>query len=254
MHQDEEQKLRPLKWYRALDSHKARRAAGAFLVEGERAMGQLLQGHRNSIMEILALPGMAARFPGLTLRILTPAQFASISTEKTPQGLAALVRLPADTYSDKLPELPGRHILLLEHIQDPGNTGTLIRTASAFDYDGVIMSDKCADPFSPKAVQSSAGSILAPWIRRSPRYLQMAEELQQKGYKLIAAALDGGGDMQHLRAAKTVLALGNEAAGLGGEILSMADYRVGIPINRQKAESLNAASCGAILMYLSTAR
>jgi TrmH family RNA methyltransferase len=164
-----------------------------------------------------------------------------------------VVKLPKDTYTSNLPPDPASRILLLEDIQDPGNAGTLIRTAAALGFNGVILTESSADPFSPKAVQAAAGTVLSVWIRKTPQYLEMAKALQQAGYALVGADVRGNSGPDILtKQTKLVLALGNEAAGLTDELISIADYRVRIPTPPDKAESLNVAACGAILMYLSS--
>ena len=131
--------------------------------------------------------------------------------------------------------------------------GTLIRTAAAFDFSGVIMSQSCADPLSPKCVQATAGAVLSVWLRRTAGYLELTETLRRGGYSLVAAELDGVAEPSVLyRQSKLLLALGNEAAGLSRALLAAADYRLRIPTVRGKAESLNVAACGAICMYLSS--
>ena len=137
-------------------------------------------------------------------------------------------------------------------MQDPGNAGTLIRTAAAFDFTGVILTENCADPLAPKCVQSTAGTVLSMWLRRTPQYLELVRSLRRLGYKLVAADLKGNADPSVLKQEKLVLALGNEAAGLSKAMLDEADYRLCIPVEQEKAQSLNVAACGAILMYLST--
>jgi TrmH family RNA methyltransferase len=165
----------------------------------------------------------------------------------------AVVRLPVETYSDSLPDDAGNKILLLEDIQDPGNAGTLIRTAAAFNYSGIIMTENCADPMSPKFVQATAGAVLSVWVRRTARYLELARALKKDGYYMIAAELNGAAEPSILyHQTKLLLALGNEAAGLSGALLDLADFRLRIPIAQGKAESLNVAACGAICMYLSS--
>jgi TrmH family RNA methyltransferase len=157
-----------------------------------------------------------------------------------------------DTYSDQLPGNIGSKILLLEDVQDPGNVGTLIRTAVAFAFSGVILTEKCADPLSPKCVQSTAGTVLSLWIRRTSHYLELAEELKYNGYSLVAADLNGEEDPSVLQYQnKLLLALGNEASGLSRSILKASNYRLRIPTIRENVESLNVAACGAICIYLS---
>ena len=131
--------------------------------------------------------------------------------------------------------------------------GTLIRTAAALEYDGVILTESCADPLNPKCVQASAGTVLSVWLRRTAQYLEIVQSLKRDGYKIVAADVRGNDEPAYLaQQEKLVLALGNEAAGLSKELLAIADYRVRIPTAPEKAESLNVAACGAILMYLST--
>jgi TrmH family RNA methyltransferase len=245
--------LKSLKWYKELAGLKNRVEAGDFIVEGERAVAQIIDGFPEYIIEILTTERLSGNYQNYPVRVLTEPQLKSISTTKTPQGIMAVIKLPEQTYSDNLPVAAGDKILLLEDIQDPGNVGTLIRTAAAFDFTGIILSDKCADPFSPKCVQSTAGTLLSLWLRRTGNYLELVDTMRDSGYKLIAADLKGTENPAILRNnGQFMLALGNEAAGLSGTLLAKADFRLRIPINRNKAESLNVAVSGAICMYLSS--
>ncbi len=245
--------LKSLKWYKKLATKKGRLEAGAFLVEGNSAIKQIISSHPNEIIEILTTTEPLPVYCDYPVRLVTESQSRSICLTRTPQGAMAIVRLPAAICSDSLPEDVGDKILLLEDIQDPGNVGTLIRTAAAFDYSGVIMTEKCADPLSPKCVQATAGTVLSVWLRRTTRYLELAAALRKSGYTLIAADLNGPAEPSILnQQSKLLLALGNEAAGLSRALLDIADYRLRIPTIREKAESLNVAACGAICMYLSS--
>jgi RNA methyltransferase, TrmH family len=243
--------LKPLKWYRELAEKKGRLSAGVFLVEGEKSIRQIMGNHPEAVTEIVVSEEPPLDFRKYPVRQVSASQFRYISHTQTPQGIAAVVRMPEDVYSNHPPPAAGRKILLLEDIQDPGNIGTLIRTAAAFDFSGVILSDKCADPFSPKVAQATAGAVLSLWIRATEQYLELVKVLRQRGYPLLAAELNGRDAPDIMRQNKFILALGNEAAGLSPDLLRLADYHVNIPIARKKAESLNAAVCGGILMYLS---
>ena len=243
-----------LKRYRELSDKKGRAEHGVFLVEGEKATSQIMASHPDEITEIISViqpPAALRRYPA---RTVTESQFHYISATQTPQGIAAVVRLPQDVYTSTLPASTGNRILLLEDVQDPGNVGTLIRTASALGFDGVVLTETCADPFSPKVVQAAAGTVLSVWLRKTAQYLVLIRSLKQNGYSLIAADVHGSDEPSILsNQKKPVLALGNEAAGLSKELLALADYRVRINTPPDKAESLNVAACGAILMYLSAA-
>jgi len=245
--------LQPLKWYRKLATRKGRLEAGAFAIEGDRAIRQVIASHPDEILEILTVEEPLPVYRNYAVRLLTESQFLSICSTRTPQGIMAIVQQSPDIYSEYLPEDAGNKILLLEDIQDPGNVGTLIRTAAAFGFSGVIMTENCADPMSPKCVQATAGAVLSVWLRRTAQYLELAVGLRKNGYYLVAADLNGVAESSILnQRSKLLLALGNEAAGISKELLDAADYRLQIPTIQEKAESLNVAVCGAICMYLSS--
>lgn len=247
-------RLKPLKWYKSLSTKKGRQDSGCFIVEGVRSIQQVLGQCPQALVEMIVVNGKPLFEVSCPLRIVTEAQFKSISASQTPQGIAAVVYLPIDWNNQTLPQKLGEKILMLEHIQDPGNVGTLIRTAVAFGFSGIILSDQCADPFSPKCVQASTGTILSAWIRRTPSYLQMAETLKLMKYELIVMDMKGSiniGDCTPQ--GNFVLALGNEGSGVSDALQSMSIQKVRIPIDESKAESLNVAVCGGIGMhYLSS--
>jgi len=242
--------LRSLKWYRSLLSDsKVRQQEGFFLVEGFRAAEQIIKEFPESIDEILGTENTVAVYrKDFPTRILSQSQLDYISSLRSPQGIVAVVKLPPECYTPEIPQEYGTAILLLEHVQDPGNVGTLIRTAAAFNYSGVLLSSQCADPFSSKVVQASAGSILSVWIRRTDSYLQMVSQLKAEGLMILAADVHG---QQHLdiTGRDHILALGNEGAGLSSELLGISDYSFRIPFNSKKVESLNVAVSGAIAMF-----
>ena len=243
--------MKPLKWYKELADRSARVASGAFLLEGPRAVRQVLSSSPESILEILSTQGPLDEYSSYPQRLLTAAQLRSISSTQAPQDIIAVVRLPLETYSGALLLVTGSRVLFLEDVQDPGNVGTLIRTAAAFSFSGVILTGKCADPFAPKCVQAAAGTVLSLWIRRTPHYIDLIGDLKNKGYSLIALDLRGNENITILqRSGKLLLALGNEAAGLSKPVLELADYRLRIPVASAQAESINVAACGAICMYL----
>ena len=247
--------LKPLKWYRSLSDGKGRQQAQAFIVEGSRAIRQIISTHGDEILEILTVGEPPLEYSSYPLRQITQTQMQYVSNNQTPPGALAVVKMPLAVYSTSLSEKPGDKILLLEDIQDPGNVGTLIRTAAAFGFSGVILTDKCADPFSPKCVQSSAGTVLSIWLRRTAGYLEIAEHLKRDAYFLVEADLRGEEDVSILKTReKMILALGNEGAGLSARLLAMADFLLRIPIDSSSAESLNVAACGAICMYISSKR
>ncbi|MFC2025330.1 TrmH family RNA methyltransferase [Chloroflexota bacterium] len=245
--------LKPFRWYRRLATKKGRLEAGAFIVEGTRSINQIISNHPDEIIEILTIEEPLPVYSNYMVRLVTESQFRYICQTKTPQGVMAAVRIPVDIWSDCLPDNIGNKILLLEDIQDPGNVGTLIRTAAAFNYSGAILSENCADPLSPKCVQAAVGTVLSIWLRRTTNYLELISALRKGGYTIAATDLNGMEEPALLsRQNKLLLALGNEAAGLSIAMLNIADFRLRIPTIQEKAESLNVAACGAICMYLSS--
>ena len=158
--------------------------------------------------------------------------------------------MPRDSYNSEFPKQYGQKILILEEIQDPGNVGTLIRSAAAFNFDGILLSGGCADPFSPKAIQACAGSILSLWIRRTPEYLKMSSKLKEGGFRIVAADISGNSKSVIEDRGKLALVLGNEAVGVSNKMLRLTDTVYKIPFNMKSVESLNVAAAGAICMYL----
>jgi len=242
--------FKPLKWYKELSSSKGRLNSNAFIVEGEHAIRQIISNFPDQILELVSTTPLSSPYRSIPVRQVKEGQFHAISTAKTPRGIIAVVRLPVETYQDTLPDKIGDKIVLLEDIQDPGNVGTLIRSAAAFNFAGILLTDKSADPFSPKCIQSTAGSILSVWIRRTKNYLNLVNTLKQKDYTVFTTEVNGDQPPSALRqATKIILALGNESQGISDQLLKIADHRLGIPINRNKAQSLNVAASGAIFMF-----
>lgn len=192
--------------------------------------------------------------PSCPLRYVTPAQFRSLCLSQHPSGPLAVVSMPIDCYSAELPSLSGK-ILVLEDVQDPGNVGSLVRSAAAFDFSGIVCSDKCADPFSPKAVQASCGAIVTMWLRRTSAIRTVIEALKSKGFRIIATDVRGSKPVssKHFAAFKDLaIVLGNEGSGISPQTLCSAHEVVRIPFNDTNVESLNVAASGAILLYLTS--
>lgn len=183
------------------------------------------------------------------VRRVTRAQFKATVNSVTPQGLAAVVHQPLEIALVEPPQPVTGNVLVCENVQDPGNVGTLIRTAAALDFSGVMLNEQCADPFGPKAVQAAAGSTLSLWIRRGEAYLQQVQALAARGHEVIAATLDGDPTVYTSLRSPAVLMVGSEGAGLSAAACTVAHRKIKIPMNRQRAESLNVAVAGAICMH-----
>jgi RNA methyltransferase, TrmH family len=242
---------------RSLRQRKAREAEGLFLAEGIRAVEDLLASplpvrlavaasslgdtsRGQALMDVLAARGVALRETG-------DRELAALADTETPQGILAVAPIPAAGL-DALP-LEGRDpavVLVLDAVQDPGNFGTLARTAEALGAAGLVALPGTVDPWNPKSVRAAMGStfrlpvVEADWDALAPW-------LAARGVETLAAVV-GGAPLAEPRPRRAALVLGNEGAGVGDETRARAGRAVGIPL-RGRAESLNVAAAGAILLY-----
>src|SRR5215831_8026279 len=175
--------------------------------------------------------------------------FVSAVSTETPQGVAALVKLKPAKLEDLIE--PGSNDLLLlglSGLQDPGNLGTIIRSAEAFGARGVLLGEKTVSYSNPKVVRASAGSLFRLPLARV-KMMETIPRLKQQGLRLVASSSHKGRPLQEAGLhAPLVLLIGNEGAGLAPEILSLADELVTIP-HSSRVESLNAGIAGSILLY-----
>ena len=170
---------------------------------------------------------------------------ASVSPMKTPQGVLFTCRLPESA----LPQtLEGRCYMVLDGVQDPGNVGTIWRTADAFGCDGLILLPGCADPYSPKTVRSSMGAVFRStvWTAHAG---ELKAALERSGIPLYGAALrDDTLDARCVDYSRAALAIGSEGRGLSEELLALCDKTIRIPMT-ERCESLNAAIAAAVLLW-----
>ncbi len=188
----------------------------------------------------------------MPVHLVTEKAAASLSETVTPQGLVAVCRL-RDVPADTLVTDPPRLAVALAELNDPGNAGTVLRTADACGAGAVVFGAGSADPYSGKAVRSSAGSLFHVDVVRGARLESLAADVQRAGVTVLAA--DGGGEValdaaadEGLLAAPVLWLFGNEARGLAPELAALADARVRIPM-RGRAESLNLSVAASICLY-----
>jgi len=238
--------LRPLKWYEKLHSSKYRRRECRYLVEGRRQVEQMIESSPESIEEILSL----TEHTGFTIpvRILTESQMKQITDSETVPELVAVGIIPESCFENPdVSSISSEKILFLEDLQDPGNVGTLLRSAAAFGFRTVILSDGCADSFSPKVVRSAAGVIPSLQIIRTNFPYRLLESLKKMEYQIVTADIAGGFDTLE-GGGKTIFALGNEGNGVSEMLLSITDSVFTIPYDTSLIESLNVAIAGSIGM------
>jgi len=189
---------------------------------------------------------------GVPTAELAPGTVARVADAVTPQPVVAVARW-CDVGLDELVAAavrPGAGpVLVLDDVRDPGNVGTLLRTAEASGAVGVVVAGKSADVFGPKAVRSSAGALFHVPVAVAPDALAALDALAAGGLRVFGTAADGA--IAHEEADLTgplALVLGNEGAGLSEAVLARVDARVAIPIEG-RAESLNVAAAGAVLCF-----
>lgn len=235
-----------IKELRALSGRAERLRQGRYLAEGDHLTGEAIR--EGAAEALLLMEGREARFSahlrcGLPVYLLPERAFLQISDTKTPQGIAALCRLPPFAGVTRL----GQRIVALNAVQDPGNVGTVLRSADAAGFTGALLDEGCADPFSPKALRASMGSALRVPLCVLPSIGEGLRALA--GYDIIAGALDGSPFYSRPRTGERIcLLIGNEGAGLSEEALALATMRLRLPM-RGGAESLNAAVAAAVMMY-----
>lgn len=233
---------------------KAREEQGIFVIEGlkmfeeARLAGLLTRACFSESFydeKIQIDPGF---FTSLDYDVVTDSLFKEISETKTPQGVMGTVAKTKYSLEDMAGHL-NTFLLLLEDIRDPGNLGTMIRTAEGAGISGIILNSSCVDIYNPKVIRSTMGSIFRVPICQSEDFLQDIRKLKEQKIKIYAAHLSGESyDTEGGFRGKCAILIGNEANGLSEEASSMADNRIKIPM-AGKVESLNAAVAAAILMY-----
>ena len=229
-----------------LKEKKHRDEAGLFIAEGEHLVEMALLSDfaiETLIMSDDYYENGADKFSSDTV-VVPKELFLKISDAKTPQGVMAVVRTPKNENES----ISGKFIYC-DNLQDPGNIGTIIRTADAFSFDGVILSDGCCDVFSPKTIRSSQGSLFNIKIITG-KDISFLKDAQKSGVTVTSTALYG--DCVSIRDMKIcdtqIFVIGNEGSGVSREILDISDEIAYIPMTG-KAESLNAGVASSILMY-----
>jgi TrmH family RNA methyltransferase len=233
---------------RRLTRRRDRREAGRFLAEGAQAVREALAA--GAILEVFATAEAMTRYPELTADAaeVSDRDAAALSETVTPQGLVAVCRLPQPSVTEVLAAAPRLLVALVEP-NDPGNLGTIVRTADAAGADAVFV-DGGVDVYNGKAVRASAGSLF-----HLPVVECAASDLLGAGLTTLATTGAGTTDLDTLLddgtlARPTVWLFGSEAHGLPQRVLETADHTVRIPIHG-RAESLNLAAAAAVCLYAS---
>lgn len=230
---------------------KVRNEEKVFIVEGLRMFREVSKKDvekvyiSESLYNKKKLELNLEQFP---VEILSDNVFAYVSDTKTPQGILCIVKQKIYDI-EKLLKIKNAHFVVLDNLQDPGNVGTIIRTAEGAGVDAVFMSRDCVDIYNPKTIRSTMGSIYRTPFLYVEDLCSLLYQFKEKGILSYAAHLQGeqSYDKEDYRGGTAIL-IGNEGNGLREEIVEIADRKVQIPMCG-KVESLNAAIAASILMF-----
>ncbi len=251
-----------LKNLASLKAKKGRTAEGRFMAEGVRVLEEAIKF--NFLPEILLYSNadlsergkmLISQFQSKKIEstAVSTKELNAICDTETGQGIVGVFDVPTGNLS-KLYKPACRRVLLCDRINDPGNLGTLIRTALAFEFDIMAVTDNSVEMFSPKVVRSSAGAIFGLPLAKTS-YLEL-KQFKVSSNATLAAAVARPDNMKGIigisqkdlsERSPMILAIGAEADGLSQDVLTLADFTISISHSSQ-VESLNAAVAGAILM------
>ncbi len=230
---------------------KARNEESVFLVEGLRMFSEVPKERvekvyiSESLYNRKKLEQNLDEFP---LEIMSDHVFEHVSDTKTPQGILCIVRQEKYDISNLL-DIENPHFIVLDNLQDPGNLGTIVRTAEGAGVDAVFLSKESVDIYNPKTIRSTMGSIYRMPVIYIEDLLELLKTFQEKDICSYAAHLDGKNsyDKEDYKSGTAIL-IGNEGNGLREEVAEAADIWVQIPMKGQ-VESLNAAVAASVLMF-----
>jgi TrmH family RNA methyltransferase len=244
------------KSWKKLITKKGRKEQGQFLVEGEHLVNDALHSGWPIVgvitSEHFECPkAWSERFPALIneKKVLPNKLFAELSETMNPQGVAVVVKQTNPRPLDEVIE-QSQCLILVDQVQDPGNLGTIIRTADAAGIGGVILGKGTVDPFSGKVLRSTQGSIFhLPVFEQELDHI--IPTLQERGWLVYGTSLQGALDYREIQIQekqKVAILVGNEGEGVADDLLNLVDQKTKIPI-WGKAESLNVATATGILAY-----
>ena len=237
--------------WRKLLQGKYRKRENKFIAEGLRCVEQIIQQKRIKIEALIVEKDFNLDDSiniGLPLFEVDSDEFNSMSDTDTPQGILAICHTPEEATMEKLMQ-PNGLLISIDAVQDPGNLGTMIRTASWFNATGLLIGHGTVDPFHPKVVRSTAGATGAiSYVKTNLQ--ENLSNFEASGWNI--AALDGGAGSESLKnskpSQKDILIIGNEGNGVDPKLME-GRKKISIYGNSDNVESLNAAVALSIALY-----
>jgi len=248
---------RSVKYLAGLADPKERRKEQAFLIEGVKMVEEALRDGLD-VRQVVASPSLAhlrgsdiirlAENAGVHILWISERLMDAVAESKTPQPVMAVVGMRKHDPERLLAEA-GKLVVLCHRLQDPGNLGTIIRTAEAAGAGGIAVTAGTVDPYNPKCVRASMGSILRLPVANVEEPGAFLAACGKAGYRTVAMTLEGERTLYEadLRG-PTAIIVGQEGAGLPGDLAVQADLRIRSPM-AQTTESLNAAVSAAVVLY-----
>ncbi len=227
-----------IKKYASLKEKKFRREHSLFIVEGYKMVREVLSSKLEVESIIVSESYCGEHYEG-EITVSEPV-FEYLSDEKTPQGVMAVVKIPQNVLC-----APSESVILLDGIQDPGNMGTIIRTANAAGYKRLYLIN-CTDPYSPKCVRSAMSGLFFTEMAIGDRESVLSA---LNDVPVISADMDGENIFTFDAPEVFALAIGNEGNGISNEVMERSSYKIRIPME-PTAESLNAGVSAGIAMYM----
>ncbi len=247
-----------IKEIKSLHRKKDRWIKKAFFVEGIRAVEESILS--NARIAYIVYSDMLFHIKGgeqlfnridqntYKLNYISDKLFNEVSDTEAPQGILAVVEYDLKNINDILKK-KGNFLILLDKVQDPGNMGTIIRTADAFGSNGVIVTEGCVDIFNPKTIRSTMGSVFHIPLLYYKSASDAIKDLKEKGIRIITTSLDAKEYCFDVELKSDfALIIGNEASGVSEEVVDESDLLIKIPMPGN-AESLNAAIASSVIMY-----
>ena len=240
-----------IKWVVQLNNRsKARRESGCFAAEGYKLFCETPESLRRAVF---ITETFANAHPEIARRddteIVAEHIFGKMCDTRTPQGILTVAAMPVWSRDSLLGSGRTPLIMVLENVQDPGNVGTIIRTAEGAGVTGIFISRDTADVFSPKVIRATMGSVFRVPLIQEESLTDVLTWLSARGISTCAAHLDGSVVYTEPDyTAGTAFLIGNEGNGLTDELAAAADLRIRIPMDGQ-VESLNASVAAAVMMY-----
>lgn len=231
---------------------KERNKQQVFIVEGLRAVGEIPKTwkiHKYIVSESFALQAEdMMKDKGAVIISVTDQIFQAVSDTKTPQGVMAVVS-QLDYKENDITSKDNGFLIIADQVQDPGNLGTLIRTAHASGVDGVFLSKGCVDLYNPKTIRATMGSIFHIPVLTDVDLRSLVQDLIHKKTEIYATALEGSKELYaYDYRKKTAIIIGNEANGISEETKAIVPNFIKIPMPGG-AESLNASIAAGICMF-----